>query len=134
MFYIKWLTIHKVKMHTGAIGKLLHFVCVCTGDNNSLKLVGYLPVPTHKTYNNFNFLFIHSFTCYLIFGMYTRCAYCILSFNVRFYRVCMLCIPQISHIVNFTLKIWYQFLTARENWYQYVTCLYQYLTLCEKYA
>ena len=36
MFYIKCLTIHKAKMHTGAIRKLLHVVCVCTGDNNSL--------------------------------------------------------------------------------------------------
>ena len=66
MIYIKCLTIHKVKMHTGAIRKLLYVVCVCTGDNNSLKLVGYLPVHTHKPYNNLHF-FIYSFIYLFIY-------------------------------------------------------------------
>ena len=33
MFYIKYLTMHKVHMHTGAIRQLLYGLCVCTGDN-----------------------------------------------------------------------------------------------------
>ena len=33
MFYIKYLTMHKVHMHAGAIRKLLYGLCVCTGDN-----------------------------------------------------------------------------------------------------
>ena len=39
-------------MHAGAIRKLLYGMCVCTGDNHSLKLVGYLPEQTHKPNNN----------------------------------------------------------------------------------
>ena len=47
MFYIKYLTMHKVHMHAGANGcayvrEIIH----------SIKLVDYLPVHTHKPYNN----------------------------------------------------------------------------------
>ena len=33
MFYFKYLTMHKVQMHAGAIGKLLDGLCVCMGDD-----------------------------------------------------------------------------------------------------
>ena len=33
MFYIKYLTMHKVHMHTGSIRQLLYGLCVRTGDN-----------------------------------------------------------------------------------------------------
>ena len=39
MFYIKYLTMHKVHMHAGAIRQLLHGLCVCTGDNPLAKHV-----------------------------------------------------------------------------------------------
>ena len=33
MFYINYLTMHKMQMHADAIRKLLNGVCICTGDN-----------------------------------------------------------------------------------------------------
>ena len=62
MFYIKCITIHKVEMHTGVIRKLLHVVCVCTGDNHSLKLVGYFLV---QYFYAFIYLFILFLACIL---------------------------------------------------------------------
>ena len=38
MFNIKYLTMHKVHMHSGAIRQLLFGLCVCTGEN---------PLPKH---------------------------------------------------------------------------------------
>ena len=42
-FYIKYLTIHKVQMHVGAIRKLLHSLYVCTEDNPLAKARGLSP-------------------------------------------------------------------------------------------
>ena len=51
MFYIKYLTMHKVHIHVGAIRQLV-YVCAYQRENiHSLKLVDYLPVYTHKPYN-----------------------------------------------------------------------------------
>ena len=37
-------------MHAGAMRKLLYGVCVCMGDNHSLKLVDYLTIQTQNPY------------------------------------------------------------------------------------
>ena len=42
----------KVQMQAGAIRKLLYGVCVGTGDNHSLKFMGYIAIQTHKPYND----------------------------------------------------------------------------------
>ena len=46
MFYIKYLTMHKVHMHAGAIRQLLYGLYVCTGDNPLAKARG-LPSRTY---------------------------------------------------------------------------------------
>ena len=52
MFYIKYLAMYKVHMHTGAIRKLL-YSCVCVLEIiHELKLVDYLPIHKHKPYKN----------------------------------------------------------------------------------
>ena len=56
MLYIKYLTIHKVHMHAGAIRQLLYGCAYVRKIINSLKLVDYPPVHTHKPYNNLHFL------------------------------------------------------------------------------
>ena len=48
MFYIKYLTMHKVYMHAGAIRPLLYGCASVREIIHSLKLVDYLPVHTHK--------------------------------------------------------------------------------------
>ena len=40
MFYIKYLTMHKVHMQAGAIRQLLYGLCACTGDNALAKARG----------------------------------------------------------------------------------------------
>ena len=52
MFYIKYLTMHKVHMHAGAIRQLLYGCVYVREIILSLKLVDYPPVHTHKPYNN----------------------------------------------------------------------------------
>ena len=58
MFYIKYLTMYKVHVHAGVMRKLLYGLCVCTGDSPLAKLVDYLPVHTHKPYNNLHLTFL----------------------------------------------------------------------------
>ena len=52
MFYIKYLTMHKVHMHAGAIRQLEHGCAHLREIIHSLKLVDYPPVHTHNPYNN----------------------------------------------------------------------------------
>ena len=52
MFYIKYLTMHKVYIHAGAIRQLLYGCAYVREIIHSLKLVDYLLVHTHKPYNN----------------------------------------------------------------------------------
>ena len=58
MFYIKYLTMHKVHMHVGAIRQLLYGCAYVREITHSLKLVDLLPyvVHTHKPYNNLHLL------------------------------------------------------------------------------
>ena len=61
--YIKYLTIYKMQMHASAIGKVLYGCVYVREIIHLLKLVAYLPVHTHKPYNNLHlfFLFILAF-------------------------------------------------------------------------
>ena len=52
MFYIRYLTMHKVHMHAGAIRQLLYGCAFVREITHSLKLVDYPPAHTRKTYNN----------------------------------------------------------------------------------
>ena len=52
MFYIKYLTKHKVHMYAGAIRQLLYGCAYVREIIHSLKLVHYPLVHTHKPYNN----------------------------------------------------------------------------------
>ena len=52
MFYIKYLTMHTVHMHAGAVRQLLYGCANVREIIHSLKLVDYPPVHTHKPYNN----------------------------------------------------------------------------------
>ena len=52
MFYINYLTMHKVHMYAGAIRQLLYGCVYVREIIHSLKLVDYLPVHTHKPYDN----------------------------------------------------------------------------------
>ena len=58
MFYIEYLTMHKVHMHAGAIRQLLYGCAYVREIIHSLKLVDYPPVHAHKPYNNFHELVI----------------------------------------------------------------------------
>ena len=51
MFYIKYLTMYKVHMHSGAIRKLLYGCAYVREIVSLLRLVECLPIPTHKPYN-----------------------------------------------------------------------------------
>ena len=51
MFYIKYLTMHKVHMHAGAIRQLLYGCAYVPETIHSLKLVDFPPVHMHKPYN-----------------------------------------------------------------------------------
>ena len=51
MLYIKYLTMHKVHMHAGAIRQLLYGCAYIREIIHSLKLVDYPPVHAHKPYN-----------------------------------------------------------------------------------
>ena len=53
MFHIKYLTMQKVHMHVGAIRQFLYGCAYVREIVHSLKLVDYLPVRTHKPYNNY---------------------------------------------------------------------------------
>ena len=63
MFYLNYLTKFKVHMHDGAIRTVLYGCAYVREIIHSLKLVDYLPVNTHKQYNNLHLL---------QFGMVTR--------------------------------------------------------------
>ena len=52
MFYIKYITMHNVYMHAGAIRQLLYGCAFVREIIHSLKLVEYPPVHMHKPYNN----------------------------------------------------------------------------------
>ena len=52
MFYIKYLTMHKVHMYASAMRQLLYGCAYVREIIHSLKLVDYHPVHTHKPYNN----------------------------------------------------------------------------------
>ena len=54
MFYIKYLTMHKVHMHAGAIRQLLYGCEYVREIIHSLKLVDYPPIHTDKPCINFN--------------------------------------------------------------------------------
>ena len=56
MFYIKYLTIHKVHMCAGAIRQLLYDCAYVREIIHPLKLVDYPPVHMHKPYNNLHLL------------------------------------------------------------------------------
>ena len=56
MFYIKYLTMHKVHMHAGAIRQLLYGCAYEREIIHSLKLVDYLPIHTHKPENKLHLL------------------------------------------------------------------------------
>ena len=58
MFYIKYLTMHKVHMHAGAIRQLLFGCAYVREIIHSLKLVDYPPVHTHRPYNNLHLMFL----------------------------------------------------------------------------
>ena len=64
MFHIRYLTMYKVHnaMHAGAIRKLLYGFAHVRGIIHSLKLVDYLPVHTHKPYNNLHLEFANRST------------------------------------------------------------------------
>ena len=50
MLNIKYLTIHKVHMHAGAIRQLMYGCAYVRETIHSLQLVDYPPVHTHKPY------------------------------------------------------------------------------------
>ena len=52
MIYIKYFTMHNVGMDAGAIRQLLYGFAYVREIIHLLKLVDYLPVYTHKPYNN----------------------------------------------------------------------------------
>ena len=52
MCSVKYLVMHKVQMHASAISKLLYGFASLGALFHSLKFVDYLPVQTHKPYNN----------------------------------------------------------------------------------
>ena len=52
MFNTKYLTMHNVQMHAGAISKLLYSFASVRALTQSLKLLDYFPVQTHKPYNS----------------------------------------------------------------------------------
>ena len=54
IFYIKYLIMHKVHMHVGAIRQLLYGCEYVREIIHWLMLVDYPPVHTHKPYNNFH--------------------------------------------------------------------------------
>ena len=56
--FTKYFTMDKVQMHAGAISKLLYGLCVCTGDNQLLKLMDYLLALTHTPYHILHLLHI----------------------------------------------------------------------------
>ena len=56
MFYIKYLTMHKVHLHAGAIRQLLYGCAYVREIIHSIKLVDYLPIHTHKLYNSLHVL------------------------------------------------------------------------------
>ena len=60
MFYITYLTMHKVHMHAGAIRQLLYGCAYVQEIIHSLKLVDYPHVHTHKPYNNLHIVALQS--------------------------------------------------------------------------
>ena len=57
MFYIKYLTIHKMHMHAGAIRQISYSCAYVREIINSTKLMDYHPVHTHKPYNNLHLFY-----------------------------------------------------------------------------
>ena len=68
MFYSKYVTMHKVHRHAGAIRQLLYGCAYVREIIHSLKLVGYLPIHTHKLYNN-----LHLYCFASIYGLDNTC-------------------------------------------------------------
>ena len=52
MFIVKYLAMHKVQTHAGVLSKLLYGFAFVRAIIYSLKLADYIPVQTHKPYNN----------------------------------------------------------------------------------
>ena len=52
MFNVKYLAMHNVQMHAGAISKLLYGFASIGRIIHSLKFVDYLPLQTHTPHNN----------------------------------------------------------------------------------
>ena len=57
MFYIKYLTMHKVHMHAGAMRQLLYGCAHVREIIHSLRLVDNPPVHAHKPYNNLHYVY-----------------------------------------------------------------------------
>ena len=58
----KSLVMHKVTMHAGTMSKLLNGIVFVGAKIHSLKLEYYIPVQTHKPYNNLQFYHVsHNF-------------------------------------------------------------------------
>ena len=55
MFNIKYLAMHLVQVHAGAIYKLVYGLAII----HLQKLVDYLPVQTHEPHNNYNMSLIY---------------------------------------------------------------------------
>ena len=64
MFHIRYITMQKVHnvMHAGAIRQLLYGCADVREIIHSLKLADYLPVHTHKPYNNLHLEFANRST------------------------------------------------------------------------
>ena len=71
MFNIKYLTMHKVHMHAGAIRQLLYGCAYVRGIIYSLKLVDYPPVHTHKPYN-----YLHLLDRYVFAALFETASHC----------------------------------------------------------
>ena len=77
MFYIRYLTMHKVHMYAGAIRQLLYGCAYVREIIHSLKLADYLPVHRQKPYKNLHLLSSQDlqartkiyFKCKLMYGL-----------------------------------------------------------------
>ena len=58
MFYIKYLTMHKLHMHAGAIRQLLYGCAYVREIIHSFKLMDYFPIHMHKPYNNLHLIHV----------------------------------------------------------------------------
>ena len=63
---------YKVHMHAGAIKQLLYGCAYAREIIHSLKLVDYLPVHTHKPYNNLHMV-LNEYSVFKVFEYFTKC-------------------------------------------------------------